>query len=152
MKKLMLRAACGFLSAALSVLIFHQATVFLLTHFGLLQAEAWSLNPVEPWGVPRILNQMFWGGLWGVLYALAGIAVFRGPRWLIGALFGLAVVTLGNFTLVPLLRDLPLFAAYRPDVILKMILIHAMFGIGLALIYQKLEPYHSPPFKIIPIS
>ena len=29
--------------------------------------RAWSMTPaIPPWGVPRLINNIFWGGLWGV--------------------------------------------------------------------------------------
>jgi len=56
----------GFLAGALAVVTFHQGMVFLLSSVGLIQSRVYALHGVPPFGVPTILNQMFWGGLWGV--------------------------------------------------------------------------------------
>ena len=38
---------------------------------GAVPGLVWSLDPTGPLAVPATLNNMFWDGLWGMLYALA---------------------------------------------------------------------------------
>src|SRR5262245_30273143 len=54
----------GFLAGALAVATFHQGMVFVLSIVGVIQSHVYALRGVPPFGVPTILNQMFWGGLW----------------------------------------------------------------------------------------
>ena len=51
----------GFLAGALAVVLFHQGMVVLLSTIGLIQSRVYTLQGVPPFGVPTILNQMFWG-------------------------------------------------------------------------------------------
>ena len=63
-------ALLGFLAGILSVLVFHQGTVWLLNQAGVLPNGPFRFTPIAPFGVPQIVNQAFWGGLWGVLVPL----------------------------------------------------------------------------------
>ena len=64
------RLLLGFGSAALAHLVFQGALGAILYALELLPALVWSLEPVPPLGVPKTLNNMFWDGLWGMLYGL----------------------------------------------------------------------------------
>src|SRR3712207_8500337 len=64
------RLLLGFLAGFLSVLIFQSGLVAVLHAAGAVPSAPWSLAPVPPFGVPRSLSAAFWGGLWGVAYAL----------------------------------------------------------------------------------
>ncbi len=77
----------GFAAGVLSVLVFHQGTVWLLHMAGQLPNGPYSLRPIPPFGVPQIVNQCFWGGLWGILIAVL-LRRLRVPDLLFGALFG----------------------------------------------------------------
>jgi hypothetical protein len=60
-------ALIGFIAAAIAVVVAHQGVVLLLTKVGMLPATTipWSIRPYGPFGVPTIVNSIFWGGLWG---------------------------------------------------------------------------------------
>ncbi len=65
------RLIFGFIAGALATLIVHQSVVFILGQTGMIPAGgAWATRPYGPLQVPTILNQMFWGGLWGSLFAV----------------------------------------------------------------------------------
>ena len=36
-----------------------------------MNAPFYSMRPIPPFGVPQILSQAFWGGIWGIVFALA---------------------------------------------------------------------------------
>ncbi|WP_439574427.1 hypothetical protein [Phreatobacter sp.] len=63
------RILLGFIAGALAVLMFHQPTIWGLTQLGLASGAVYQMTP-NPWGVPTIANQCFWGGMWGVLFVL----------------------------------------------------------------------------------
>lgn len=130
--------AVGFLAGAIAVPIFHQAMVLVLHLAGLLPNFPWSMRPVPPIGIPTILNQMFWGGLWGVLFAAILPYIPGRDLWLKGAIFGiLGPWLLGNGILVPLFKGGPLLFGYVPARMIG-IFVGLAFGIGLALIYGLL--------------
>ena len=129
------RLVTGFLAGALAVLVFHQAAILALGLAGVIPSgNAWSLRP-NAWHVPVLVSGMFWGGLWGCLYALTLTRLPR-PLWLGGLVFGVVGPALvGVWLVLPLLRGGPVFAGFAPARLLLGGVIHAVYGIGLALFY-----------------
>jgi hypothetical protein len=136
----------GFIAGALAVLIFHQLVILLLGQFGLARGAAYSMSPVAPFGVPRLVNQMFWGGVWGIVFA----AIYdRLPSWnlvVTGLLFGLIGPTLFGWVVMALIRGQPMFAGFVPGRMLVSVLLNGVaFGIGLALIFAGLRRLTAGP-------
>ena len=139
------RIVLGFIAAALSVLIVHEGIIYLLAQQGLVDLNrlpVWSMRPVPPWDVPTIGNRIFWGGLWGILFALVYQWVPGGWAWLKGLIFGLFIVVVSNWILLPLIRgryfgvgDPALFGGYNPQRMLITVAIVGSFGLGLGIIY-----------------
>lgn len=130
----------GFVAGALATATFHQVAVLILANAGLIQATPYSLRPVPPFAVPTILNAMFWGGLWGVLFALLEDRWPRGwSRLASGFVFGLAGPLLVTWFVVSPLRGQPVAAGFDPSRMLAGVLILGAFGIGLGLIYDVLS-------------
>jgi hypothetical protein len=124
----------GFLAGALGVLVFHQ-----LTLFGLLGRTPWSnWAPVQPFGVPAILNTTFWGGVWGIALAITIArlpALFprrppNGLLYLMGAfVFGAVLPTLVGWYVVPLIKG----GTLGPRGIwYNALIINGMWGLGTA--------------------
>ncbi|CEJ14324.1 hypothetical protein BN1110_04653 [bacterium YEK0313] len=85
------RLALGFVAGALSILIFREATVFGLNQIGVTQMAVYAWRSAPPLGLPLIVNQCFWGGLWGILFVLLwDRSGFQGGGGLAAAFFGLA--------------------------------------------------------------
>ena len=140
------RVVLGFIAAAIAVLVVHEGIIFLLTQYGLIRATAWGMQPIPPWGVPRLLNNVFWGGLWGILFALIYDWIPGGMAWLKGLIYGLAIVVVSNWILLPLIKgrlfDQPnqvLFSGWDPQRMLAVALIVGGFGLALGIIYGLLH-------------
>lgn len=133
------RIVLGFIAGALSVVIFHQGTSFILSQFHLTNPGQWSLARVPPLGVPRIIDQAFWGGLWGILFVFV---MDRFPRMLhpllAGFLFGFLGPVLVGWLVVAPLRHEPLFGGFVAARMLSSVLVNGAFGIGLAIIVPLL--------------
>lgn len=134
----------GFIAAAIAVITVHQVIVYLLAAYKFLPASsvAWSMRPVPPWGVPQLVNGMFWGGLWGALFAAVWPKLPGGAMWLRGLIFGLLVAVFSNWLLVPLIKGtlfkVPnqlFFGGFDPGRMLATLAIMAGFGATLGLIY-----------------
>jgi hypothetical protein len=112
-----------------------------LAQFGIMRGTPWSMRPYGPFGVPSVVNQMFWGGVWGVVFA----AIYDRylSKWnivLVGVLFGLFGPTLFGWVVMALIRGTPMFAGFVPVRMMVSVLLNAVaFGIGLALIYVLLR-------------
>jgi hypothetical protein len=135
-----LRLILGFVAGILAVAIFHQLMVFVLGQTGLIPGGVYSMKAVDPLGVPTIVSQMFWGGVWGVVYALIADRLFATwPLVLAGLVFGLLGPVLFGWTLVAFLKGNALFGGWNPTRMLASVLINGCFAIGLALIYTGLR-------------
>ena len=62
--------ALGFVAGFLAVLLFHQPLIGTFRSVGLGGNPPYSLAPVPPFGAPRVLSLAFWGGVWGIAFAL----------------------------------------------------------------------------------
>jgi hypothetical protein len=97
----------------------------------------WSTAPSAVTGVPQIVSDTFWGGLWGVLFAAIHGLIPGGNLTLQGLIFGLVGPALiGVFILVPLLTGrFPLFFAGDPKPIISVLLILGGFGVAMGWLY-----------------
>ncbi len=151
MQSSMLRnATLGFIAAALSVVTVHQLMGLVVTQLGLARIEPWSFRAVPPYGVPAIVNNMFWGGLWGVLFALIVDKLPGGALWLKGLIYGLGIVVISNWILLPLIRgqvfgvpNQVMFAGGDLKRLLAGALILGAFGVALAVIWGLLAKRQS---------
>lgn len=91
----------GFIAGALGVLIFHQIAGWFIS--GRIPWSNW--NPIPPFGVPGIVNSAFWGGLWGIVFALVASRFPKGVAFFFAAaLFGAIGPTLVSWFVVPLIK------------------------------------------------
>jgi hypothetical protein len=134
-----MRLIYGFAAGAAAVLVFHQGMVLLLHLAGTTPNFPWSMRAVGPLSVPAIVNQMFWGGLWGVGFALVGSRIPIPGDLGRGAVYGLlGPWLLGNGVLVPLFKGGNLLFGFNPMNMWRGALIGAAFGLGLALFMRLL--------------
>jgi len=142
------RVVLGFIAAAISVLIVHEGIIYALNAAGYIPSRGWSMTPpIPPWGVPRLVNNVFWGGLWGVLFALLYNWIPGGMAWLKGLIFGIFIVVVSNWILLPLIKgqmfgvpNQVLFGGYNPTRMLIVLCIVGGFGLGLGIIYGLIGP------------
>ena len=135
----------GFIAGALAVVAFHQVMVFVLSTVGLIQSHVYSMRGVPPFGVPTLLNQMFWGGLWGLLFAALADRLPPWPLLLLGFGFGVLGPVLASWFVVAPLKGNPIAAGWVPQRMLASILINGCWGIGLVLLYAGLRRWVAGP-------
>jgi hypothetical protein len=83
---------------------------------------------------------MFWGGLWGALFAVVFEAMPGRGLWLKGVIFGLLGPWLiGNGILVPLIKGGHMLFGFSVSRMSIGACIGATFGLGLAIIYGLLQ-------------
>ena len=144
------RIVLGFIAAAISVLIVHEGIVYLLAQAGridLSRLPVWSMRPIPPFDVPDLVNRIFWGGLWGALFGLIYEWVPGAMAWLKGLIFGLFVVVVSNWILLPLIKgqvfgqpNQVFFGHFDPARMLNTIAIVGGFGLALGVIYGLMRP------------
>lgn len=128
----------GFAAGVLSVLLFHQGTVWLLHMAGQVPNAPYSFRPIPPFGVPQIVNQCFWGGLWGIVIAVL-LRLLRVPDLLFGFLFGAVALGLTNWVVLPAIKGGAYFAGGDPRRLAITVAIVGTFGWGVALILRGLR-------------
>jgi hypothetical protein len=130
----------GFLAAAIAVVTVHQLIFAIATAIGLVQVKTWSFDPVGPLALPGIVNNMFWGGLWGALFTLIWTKLPGNSMPVRGAIFGfLGPILTGRWLLVPLIKGEALFAGLVPASMLTQVVVGSCFGATLAWLYGKLS-------------
>ena len=139
MTKHMKNAALGFVAAAISVIFVHQTTILLLNLAGLTDRTPWSLAPVPPWGVPTLLNAIFWGGLWGTLLALVWRHLPGRTAAIKGLLYGWMIYLVSNCLILPLIKGQPLFYGFDSNRLLTVFVVLSGFATATALVYDRLR-------------
>lgn len=126
-------ALLGFVAGVLSVLVFHQGTVWLLHMAGVLPNGPYSLRPVPTaFNLPQIVNQCFWGGVWGVVIALVLSRVRAGREVVTAVLFAAVALSLTNWVVLPAIRGTPMFAGGVFARMWPAPVIASAFGFGVA--------------------
>jgi ABC-type Fe3+-siderophore transport system permease subunit len=138
-----MRIILAFVAGALAVPIFHQTLLWMLHAAGIVPMAPFNMEPTKPLGVPNIVSISFWGGVWGVLFALTL------PRWFSGAAYWIAAPIAGGLalTLVFMLVVWPLKVGGRPPHLIGLfvigLLLNAAWGIGWALLLYLFERMRS---------
>ena len=135
-----MRGFLGFVAGVIAVLTFHQGMVIALHGIapGWVPFTAYRTTLVPPFGVPTIVSNCFWGGVWGTLFGLL-LPRFTWPQWLCGLILGVIAAVAGWFIVAPL-KGLPIAAGWVPLAMLRSLLINGSFGVGVGLILPLLMP------------
>lgn len=124
----------AFCAGFLAVLIFHQPMLAILHAVGLTPAVPYALRPTAPFGVPELWSLAFWGGVWGILFALLWPSAHTRSRYIgAGLIFGAVLPSLVAWFVVAALKGLPIAGGGRPAAIATALLVNAAWGFGTAL-------------------
>lgn len=133
------RLAVGFVAGFLSVLVFSNGAIALYHAAGMpIPLQPWSMAPVPPFGVPQTLSAAFFGGLWGILYAALEPRLTARLGWLAGGLVFGALPLLALWFVVFPLKGIPVGGGFTALGLQLGIVLHAVFGVGLALFFRLL--------------
>ncbi len=133
--------ALGFVAGAIAVVTVHEFINFILLQAGVFPRVPWSMNPSAVTGVPQIVSDMFWGGVWGIIFVLLYSYIPGGGPTLKGLIFGIVgPAIIGVFILVPLITGrFPLFFDFDPKLIGSVLLILAGFGAAMGWLYGFMD-------------
>ena len=134
------RSLRGFIAGFLATLIFHQLTLAVLWGAGLASVRPFSMAATWPFGVPAVLSLAFWGGVWGVLFALVDRWFPRGAGyWVAALLFGAALPSLVARLVVLPLKEPQLVGGWPLPLLLTALLVNGAWGAGTALVLRTLR-------------
>lgn len=120
----------GFISGAVSVLVFHQGAAALLHALALTPRAPYSFAATAPFGIPQLWSLAFWGGVWGVLLA-ASLARLHGAAFVVAAAaFGAVLPTLVAWFVVAPLKGQPVAAGFVPMAMAIGPIVNAAWGLG----------------------
>ncbi|MGH7930580.1 MAG: hypothetical protein ACREQV_22650 [Candidatus Binatia bacterium] len=138
------RLLFGFIAGFLATLIFHQLAVTLLWVIGVAPFPPFSMTETRPFGVPAVFSLAFWGGVWGILFALIHDGFPRGGGyWVTAFLFGAILPSLVALLVVLPLKGRPLGGGWHPPLLLTAFLVNGAWGIGTAVIVYALTSWFS---------
>lgn len=137
------RLLFGFIAGVLATLIFHQLTLAVLWGVGLAPFRPFSLAATKPFGVPAVFSLAFWGGVWGIVFALIDGSFPRHGYWVIAFLFGAILPSLVALVVVLPLKGRPMGGGWHLPLLLTAFLINGAWGIGTGLILQGLSGWFS---------
>jgi hypothetical protein len=129
-------ALAGFAAGFVSVLVFHQVAVASVGALTGRPVNPWSLVPVAPFGVPRVLSTAFWGGVWGIPLALVlrRFGATLVPWLVVGLVFGALLPSLAGWFIVAPLRGQPMGAGGDPARMMVGLLVNGTWGLGTAVL------------------
>jgi len=136
----------GFIAGFFGTLVFHQLMVALLWGVGLAPFHPFSMAVTRPFGVPAVISLSFWGGLWGILYAL----VHRGfpgggAYWVTAFFFGAILPSLVALLVVFPIKGRPMGGGWHLPLLVTAFLVNGAWGIGTGLVLKWLSAWFSGP-------
>ncbi len=143
------RILFGFIAGFFAALIFHQLTLAVLWGVGIAPAPPFSMAPTHPFGVPVVFSLAFWGGVWGILFALIDGSFPRdGGYWVTAFLFGAIFPSLVALLVVLPLKGQPVGGGWHARLLVTAFLINGAWGIGTGLILKALSSWFGKPARI----
>ena len=128
----------AFAAGFLAVLTFYEAAFLLFYIAGVIPVPPFSMTPMPPFGVPEVLSQSFWGGVWGILFLIVPRYFSGIGYWLASAIIGGTALTLAYMFLVVPLKT----GALPPNMAGLFVigwLLNAAWGIGWALFLKLFD-------------
>ncbi len=123
----------GFVSGAVAVLVFHQGALALLHALGLSHSAPYSFAQTQPLGIPVVWSLAFWGGVWGIVLALALQRLHDAGLVVAATVFGAIFPTLVAWFVVAPLKGQPVAAGFAPMAMMIGPIVNAAWGFGTGL-------------------
>ncbi len=142
----------GFLAGAIATVTVHEIISWIFTLPGIWTGwgrPSWNMNPAAMTGVPQIVSDIFWGGLWGALFPVIFGMYPKGPLTFKGLIYGLiGPALIGVFVAVPAITQrFPLFLDGRSELVVPVLFILGGFGAALGWLYGFFAYKHLPGFS-----
>ena len=141
------RLSVGFVAGLFATLTFHQLMLSLLWALGVAPFGPFPMAATQPFRVPVVLSLAFWGGIWGILFALVdGRFPRRGGYWVTAFIFGAIFPSLVALMVVLPIKGRPMGGGWNPVLLLTAFLINGAWGIGTGLFLKAFwELFSAPP-------
>jgi hypothetical protein len=129
----------GFIAGFLATLLFHQLVLALMWGMDFAPYKPFALTPTQPFGVPAVFSLAFWGGIWGILFALVQDRFPRGVGyWVTAFVWGGIGPSLVALIIVLPLKGQPMGGGWHLQGLLRAFIINGAWGIGTGLFFKGL--------------
>lgn len=136
------RLLSGFVAGFLATLIFHQLVLVVLWSARVAPFGPFQMAPTKPFGVPGVFSLAFWGGVWGLPYALMERRFPAGKGyWVAAFLFGAVLTSLVALLVVLPLKGRPMGGGWHPSLLVTAFLINGAWGIGTGVILKAMSDW-----------
>ena len=133
------RLLFGFIGGFFGTLVFHQLTLAVLWGVGLAPFKPFPMAATQPFGVPAVLSLAFWGGVWGIPFALIDRRFPRGGGyWATAFLFGAVLPSVVALLVVLPLKGRPMGGGWHLPLLLTAFLVNGAWGVGTGIILKTL--------------
>jgi len=137
------RLLFGFIAGFFATLIFHQLTLLVLWTIKIAPIAPFAMIPTKPFGVPVVFSLAFWGGIWGILFALIDRTFpARFGYWVTAFFFGAIFPSLVALLVVLPLKGKPMGGGWHAHLLITAFLINGAWGVGTGIILKLLS--HRP--------
>jgi hypothetical protein len=127
----------AFIAGAVAVLVFHQFGAALVYLFGWSPRAPWSLAPTAPLGIPQVVSQAFWGGVWAMaLWPALRKRATQADYWWGSLLIGMCCLSLAGWFVAQPLKGQPVAFGWDALAMLRSLLLNGAWGLGLALLMR----------------
>jgi hypothetical protein len=134
------RLLIGFIAGFLATLVFHQLTVAFLRGVGAVSFLPYSWTPTEPFGIPAVLSLSFWGGVWGIIFALIHGRFPGGVGyWVMAFLFGAVLPLLVALLVVLPLKGRPMGGGWQLPLLVAAFFANGAWGVGTGVFLRALQ-------------
>ncbi len=142
LKSFSLNLLLGFAAGFLATLIFHQAAVAMLWKIGMAPGPPYQLAPRPPFGVPAVFSLAFWGGGWGILFAVVDRFFPRdGGYWLLALIGGAVFPSLVALLFVVPLKGGTMGADWNPVIWVFAFIVNGIWGVGTGMFLKTLRRF-----------
>ena len=130
----------AFMAGFLSVLIFHQPVLILLKAIALApdKLTPYAMSATTPLAIPRVFSLAFWGGIWGLVLAIAIVSIGEFNYWLSGLIIGALGPSLVNWFVVLPLKGQPVGGGWAIPGVVTALIINGAWGLGTVLLFRLL--------------
>ncbi len=136
------RFSLAFVAGFVAVLVFHQGMLTFLHAFGITPASPFPMQPTQPFSLPAVWSLSFWGGIWGLMFAIFDRFFPRGAGyWIWAILFGAIGPTLVAWFIVYPMKGLPRAAGWKPLSMLTGLLVNGAWGLGTAFFLRRFSRF-----------
>ena len=125
------RVVPGFVAGFIATIIFHQLALALLWAAGVAPIRPFAMAATQPLGIPAVISLAFWGGIWGIVFALVDASFPRGRGyWVTAFLFGAVLPSLAALLVVLPLKGRPMGGGWHLPLLVTVFLVNGFWGLG----------------------